>query len=258
VVGAQDFGSAGFDPWQREGPALPDEFPATVWMRIEKVRDFSPSQSRSALAELCEAYWRPVYAFIRRKGNDPDRAADLTQDFFALLIEPGALAAVTEGKGKFRSFLMAACTHFMSNQRTYDRALKRGGGRRPISIDQFKGEDWPRFEPFHELTPDRIFLREWATTLLNRVMITLEAEACSKGKARLFDRIRPTLLGREAAPRYAEIAADLGVSESTIKVAVHRYRNRYRVLLRDEIGRTLDDPAEINEELTTLIAALVD
>jgi DNA-directed RNA polymerase specialized sigma24 family protein len=257
-VGAQDSRNTGSEPWQSEQSKLAGQFPSTVWMRIEKVKDSTPSQARVALAELCAAYWRPVYAFICRKGNDPDRAADLTQDFFALLIEPGALAAVTAGKGKFRSFLMAACTHFMSNQRAYERALKRGGGRSPISIDQFRREDWFRFEPFHELTPDRIFLREWATTLLSRVMATLREESNRKGKGRLFDRIRPALLGSEASPCYAEIAADLGLSESTIKVAVHRFRNRYRLLLREEIGRTLDDPAEIDEEITTLIAALLD
>jgi RNA polymerase sigma factor (sigma-70 family) len=257
-VCAQDSRKTGSKPLPQEQTRPPDEFPVTAWTCIEKVKDSTSSQSRAALAELCEAYWRPVYAFVRRKGNDPDRAADLTQDFFTLLIEPGALAAVTEGKGKFRSFLMAACTHFLSNQRTYERALKRGGGRSPVSIDQVKGEEWLRLEPFHELTPDRIFMREWATTLLERVMATLRAEAYQKGKARLFDRIRPTLLGREASPCYAEIASDLGMSESSIKVAVHRYRSRYRLLLRDEIARTLDDPAEIDEEITTLIAALVN
>ncbi len=255
-MGAEDSKDAASEPWEQERAKRPDEFPLTAWTRIGKVKDATPSQSRTALAELCEAYWRPVYAFIRKKGNDPHRAADLTQGFFALLIEPGALAAVTEGKGKFRSFLMAACTHFMSNQRTYERALKRGGGRFTISIDQFKGEEWLRLEPFHELTPDRIFLREWAATLLRRVMSRLEAEAEAKGRARLFERIRPALLGREASPQYREIAADFGLSEATIKVAVHRYRNRYRLLLRDEIARTLDDPAEIDEEITTLIAAL--
>jgi len=257
-VGAQDSRQAGTESQEQEGPKPPDVFPQTAWTRIEKVKDATPAQSRTALAELCEAYWRPVYAFIRRKGNDRHRAADLTQGFFALLIEPGALADVDAGKGKFRYFLMAACTHFMSNQRTYERALKRGGGRSPISIDKFKGEDWLRLEPFHELTPDRIFLREWATTLLHRVMATLQAEAHRKGNARLFDRIRPVLLGSEASPGYAEIASDLGVSESSIKVAVHRYRHRYRMLLREEIARTLDDPAEIENEITTLIAALTD
>jgi DNA-directed RNA polymerase specialized sigma24 family protein len=256
-MSARDSRKTGLEPPPSVRPRPSDEFPPTAWTRIEKVKDSTPCQSRAALAELCDAYWRPVYAFIRQKGNDPDRAADLTQGFFTLLIVPGALADVTQGKGKFRSFLMAACTHFLSNQRIYERALKRGGGRSPISIDQFHCEDWLRLEPFHQLTPDRIFLREWATTLLHRVMSTLQAEAYRKGKNRLFDRIMPTLLGTEACPCYAEIAADLGVSESNIKVAVHRYRSRYRLLLRDEIARTLDDPDEIDEEITTLIAALV-
>lgn len=240
---------------QRAGPA--DAFPPTTWTRIEKVKDANSSHSRQALAELCEAYWRPVYAFIRRKGNDPDRAADLTQGFFTLLIEPGALKDVTAEKGKFRSFLMACCTHFMSNQRAYERAIKRGGGRSPISIDQLKGEAWLRLEPFHELTPERIFLREWATTLLERVLATLEKESRQKGNSRFFERIRPVLLGRDASLSYASIAAELGFSESRIKVAVHRYRNRYRLLLREEIARTLDDPAQVEEEITTLIAALL-
>jgi RNA polymerase sigma factor (sigma-70 family) len=233
-----------------------DEFPSTIWTRIEKVRDSTAAESRDALAALCEAYWQPVYAFIRHKGNNPDRAADLTQDFFTFLIEPGALTAVSEGKGKFRSFLMAACTHFLSNRRVYERALKRGGGRSPISIDQLNAEDSRGPQPFHELTPERIFLRHWATTLLDRVMTRLQSEAHTKGKVRLFDQIRSTLLGREPSRSYAEIAAALGVSESHVKVAVHRYRNRYRVLLRDEIARTVDDPREVEQEITTLIEAL--
>jgi RNA polymerase sigma-70 factor (ECF subfamily) len=257
VVGTLDSRTTGSEIPQREPVKSSSEFPSTIWMRIEKVRDSSAAQSREALAELCEAYWHPLYAFIRHKGNDPDRAADLTQDFFTLLIEPGALAAVTEGKGKFRSFLMAACTHFLSNQRVYAQALKRGGGHPPVSIDQLAAEDRLRNEPFHEMTPERIFLRQWATTLLDRVMARLRSEASLKGKAALFDQIRPALLGREAAS-YARISANLRVAETTVKVAVHRYRARYGELLRQEIARIVDDPAEIEEEITTLIQALAD
>jgi RNA polymerase sigma-70 factor (ECF subfamily) len=227
-------------------------------MRIEKVGDLAPSQSREALAELCETYWQPIYAFIRYKGNSPDRAADLTQDFFALLIEPGALAAVSQGKGKFRSYLMAACTHFLSNQRVYERALKRGGGRSPVSIDQRVAENRLGNEPFHELTPERIFMRQWATTVLDRVMCKLRSEAELKGKAGLFDQIKSALLGRELSASYAEIASTLGMTETNIKTAVHRYRNRYRVLLSDEIARTVDDPEEVDHEITTSIEALTN
>jgi RNA polymerase sigma-70 factor (ECF subfamily) len=225
-------------------------------MTVEKARDSGPAQSRQALEQLCQAYWQPVYAFIRRKGNDPDRSADLTQDFFALLLEPGALAAVTERKGKFRSFLMAACTHFLSNRRVYERALKRGGGRQFLSIDQLDVEARLRLEPFHEITPERVFLRRWATTLLNRVMIQLKSEADAKGRSRLFDQIRPAILSTGSAQRYAQISSKLGINEATVKVAVHRYRARYRQLLREEIARTVDDPAHIEEEISTLFEAL--
>jgi DNA-directed RNA polymerase specialized sigma24 family protein len=257
-VGSSESESTGSERPQSVSPRPPDQFPSTVWMRIEKARDPGAPQSGEALAELCEAYWQPVYAFLRRKGNDPDRAADLTQDFFALLIEPGALASVTQGKGKFRSFLMAACSHFLSNRRIYERALKRGGGRGSISIDQLLAEDRFRLEPFHELTPERIFLRQWAQTLLDRVMGRLQSEAYVKGKSNLFDQIRPVLLGTQVVPSYAQISTALGVSETVVKVSVHRYRTRYRELLREEIARTVDDPAEIEEEINTLIQALAE
>src|SRR5271157_4577773 len=235
-----------------------EEFPSTIWMRVEQAKQSTAPQSQEALAELCEAYWHPVYAFIRRKGNDPDRAADLTQGFFTVLIETGALAAVTPEKGRFRSFLMAACTHFLCNQRVHECALKRGGGRFLVSIDQLKAEDRLRHEPFHEMTPEKTFVRQWALTLLDRVMATLQAEAALKGKSQVFEQVRPVILGREAVPSYAQIAAQLGLSETTLKVTLHRYRARYRALLRDEIARTVDDPADIEQEITTLIQALAD
>ncbi len=152
---------------------------------------------------------------------------------------------------------MAACSHFLSNQRVYEQALKRGGRRSLISFDQAKSEDSLRLEPFHEETPERIFLRAWATNLLNRVMSALKEEARLKGKERLFERIWPSLFEKLASPTYAEVGAELGMSESSVKVSAHRYRNRYRVLLRQEIANTVDDPAQIEEEITTLLDALV-
>ncbi len=235
-----------------------EEFPSTVWMRIEQVKEATAARSRAALEELCEAYWHPVYAFIRRKGNDPDRAADLTQGFFTALLETGAFTAVTPEKGRFRSFLMAACTHFLCNQRVHEQALKRGGGRCLISMDQLKAEDRFNHEPFHELTPEKTFLRQWALTMLDRVMGRLQAEAEAKGKSKVFEQMRPVILGREATASYAEISEKLGMSETTVKVTVHRYRGRYRALLREEISRTVHDPADVEEEITTLIQALAD
>jgi DNA-directed RNA polymerase specialized sigma24 family protein len=233
-----------------------EEFPSTIWVRVEQAKQSTAPQSQEALAELCKAYWHPVYAFIRRKGNDPDRAADLTQSFFTVLIETAALSAVTQEKGRFRAFLMAACTHFLCNQRVHDRALKRGGGRFHVSIDQLKAEDRLSREPFHEMTPEKTFVRQWALTLLDRVMARVQAEAALKGKTHVFEEVRPVILGREAAPSYAQISAKLGMSETTLKVTVHRYRARYRALLRDEIGRTVSDPADVEQEITTLIEAL--
>jgi DNA-directed RNA polymerase specialized sigma24 family protein len=249
-----------FNSSSQQGPeekAHSEEFPSTVWIRIEQAKDPAQPRSHEALTELCEAYWHPVYAFIRRKGNDPDRAADLTQGFFTLVLETRALATVSPEKGRFRSFLMAACSHYLSNQRAYNRALKRGGGRSLLSIDHLKAEDRLSREPFHEMTPERIFLRQWAWTLLDRTTARLHSEADAKGKAQLFNKIRPILLGREKGPTYAEISSALGLSEAVIKVTVHRYRNRYRELLRDEISRTVDDPAEIDQEISTLFEALL-
>ncbi|MGC8640043.1 MAG: RNA polymerase sigma factor [Isosphaeraceae bacterium] len=211
----------------------------------------------SAQADCKPLYWHPVYAFIRRKGNNPDRAADLTQGFFISLIETAALFTVAPEKGRFRSFLMAACSHYLSNQRIYDRAMKRGGGHRLISIDQLKAEDRLSREPFHEVTPERIFLRQWALTLLERAGARLRLEAAARGKAQLFDQVWPVLRGREEGPSYAEIAGALGLSEAVVKVTVHRYRNRYRELIRDEISRTVDDPRDIDQEIATLFQSLL-
>ena len=171
------------DRLRPRSPTQDEDFPSTIWLRVESAKDPETPHAREALGELCEAYWQPVYTFIRRKGHDPDQALDLTQGFFALLVEPGALGTVTPAKGKFRSFLMAACTHFLSNQRVYERALKRGGGRRRVSIDHSEAESWMRHEPFHELTPERAFVRQWALTLLDRTMARLEAEASPKSKS---------------------------------------------------------------------------
>ena len=227
-------------------------------MRIEQAREPGANRPREAIAELCRDYWHPVYAFIRRKGNDPDRAADLTQDFFTLLLEPGALDGVTPAKGKFRSYLMAVCSHFLANRRTYDRALKRGGGRVAVSIERLAAEQRFAAEPFHEETPERIFLREWARTVLDRAMARLEAETVRKGNPRLLERVKGALLGTELTEPYAEIAASLGINETAVKVAVHRFRARLRDYIRSEIARTVDDPGEIEEEITTLIRVLHD
>ncbi len=217
--------------------------------------DPAEPEARAALAALCGRYWYPLYAFIRRRGHDPSSAEDLVQGFFAALLEKEGLSSVNRSKGRFRSFLMAACSHYLSNRRDHDRALKRGQGRVFVPIDSLEAEDRYRREPTHELTAERLFERRWATTLLDHVLERLGAEMSAAGKGRLFEALRPALLGSVNRLPYASIATELGCSESAARLAAHRLRARYRALLRQEIARTLADPEDVNDEIRDLFAA---
>ncbi len=221
-------------------------------------RDGDATEAREALEALCATYWYPLYAFVRRKGHDVDVAQDLVQGFLTRLLEKGDLAAVERSKGKFRSFLMAACTHYLANQAKHDRALMRGGGRLPISIDRLAAEGRYGREPAHTLTAERLFERQWALTLLENVIKALAAEMTRAGKARDFEVLRPALLGGAERTPYREIAAALNVSENAARTAAHRIRRRYRELLREEVERTLADPSDLDEEIRSLFASLGD
>jgi RNA polymerase sigma-70 factor (ECF subfamily) len=218
------------------------------------VGDRSAPGAREALAELCAAYWYPLYAFIRRRGHDPEAAEDLVQGFFAALLERDSLAAVDRTKGRFRSFLVAACAHYLSNRRDHERALKRGRGQAIVPIDVATAEDRYVREPAHELTAERLFERRWATTLLEHVLGRLESEAAAAGKAPMFEALKPALLGSAERLSYARIAADLNCSDGAARGTVHRLRARYRTLLRQEVARTLDDPSAVDEEIRDLFA----
>jgi RNA polymerase sigma-70 factor (ECF subfamily) len=172
------------------------------------------------------------------------------------LLEKRDLVSIDRGKGKFRSFLMAACTHYLANQRDHDRAKKRGGGRGVISIDRLNAEGRYGREPAHELTAERLFERQWALTLLERVVERLESEMVQAGKARQFAVLKPALLGGAARAPFSQIAIELGLSEDAARAAAHRLRKRYRDTLRDEVARTLDEPALVDEEIAALFAAL--
>jgi len=216
----------------------------------------SPSpQSRRALEELCASYWYPLYVFTRRRGHAADEAQDLVQGFFAYLLEKGTLATADEARGRFRTFLLAVYQRFLSHERERDRARKRGGDRRIVSIDAADAEDRYRREPFHELTPERIYERRYALTLLDRVLARLESDFVNRGRGELFDRLKPTLTGGDATG-YADLAAGLGMSPGAVKVAVHRLRRQYRDALREEIAQTVDGPEEIDDELNRLLEAL--
>jgi RNA polymerase sigma-70 factor (ECF subfamily) len=222
---------------------------------IVAARDGETAQAKAALAELCRAYWYPLYAYIRHQGHPADRAEDLTQEFFARLLEKDSLGMVDPEKGKFRSFLLAACRHFLANQHDHDRARKRGGGRRPLSIDFRDADGRYAHEPGHGETAERLFERRWALALLDQVLARLRGEYEAAGKGRLFECLKGRLTGDAGGP-HARTAAELGLSEGAVKVAVHRLRKRYRELLREEIAHTVDDPAQVEDEIRALFAAL--
>jgi RNA polymerase sigma factor (sigma-70 family) len=240
------------DPRESDRPRA--RFPTTHWSQVVKAGDRSAPGASAALAELCAAYWYPLYAFVRRRGHVPESAEDLVQGFFAALLEKGSLSTLDRTKGRFRSFLVAACSHYLANRHDHDRARKRGSGRVIVPIDAAVAEDRYRREPAHELTAERLFERRWATTLLDHVLGRLEAEMDAAGKASTFVALRPALLGSAERLAYAEIADELGCSEGAARTAVHRLRARYRTLLREEVARTLDDPDAVDEEIRELFA----
>jgi DNA-directed RNA polymerase specialized sigma24 family protein len=231
-------------------------FPTTRWSRIIRAGDPGDPVSRTALEDLCSDYWFPLYAFVRRHGVSYDEAEDIVQGFLADLLERGDLASLDQSKGRFRAFLRAACEHYLANCRDHDRAAKRGGGITIVSINRLDAENRYDREPAHGLTAERLFAKQWALTVLGRVLARLEAESIAAGKALLFARLRPVLQGDNLAPSYAMIGVELGMSDGAVRVAAHRLRSRYRELLRDEVGRTTDEPAAIDSEIRDLLAAL--
>jgi len=205
-----------------------------------------------ALATLCEAYWYPLYYYIRRRGYPQDEAQDLTQEYFATLLEKAYLRVADPARGRFRSFLLGSLNHFLANEWRRQSAQKRGGKRRPLPFDIESAESRYSREPAHNLTPERAYERRWAILLLEGVLSRLRGEYAAAGKAALFEHLAPCLEGRQGAA-YAEIARALGLSEGAVKVAVHRLRRRCRDLLRAEVAQTVGDPADLDEELRHLM-----
>jgi RNA polymerase sigma-70 factor (ECF subfamily) len=240
------------DPIDRSGRA---SFATTHWSIVLAARDRETPEARAALEALGTSYWYPLYAFVRRKGHDPDAALDLVQGFFARLLEKGGLGTVDPAKGRFRSFLMAACSNYLANQHDRQRALKRGG-RPPVALDAADAERRYAREPSHNLTPERLYLRRWATTLLDHVLERLEAEHIAAGKARQFEALKPALLGDSDAATYRQLGVAAGLSEGAARVAAHRMRLRYREILRGEVAQTIADPAEVEQEIRDLFSAL--
>jgi RNA polymerase sigma-70 factor (ECF subfamily) len=243
-------------PDSRFHPASAGRFATTRWSVIAAAQDPASPQAHEALAILCSSYWYPLYAYIRSQGYSADQSQDLTQGFFAGLLERHALEVVDRARGKFRSFLLAACKHYLAHERDRAQAQKRGGGRRFFSLDFANGEARYQAEPADAHTPEKLFARDWALTLLEQVLTRLRQEYVHKGKDRLFDHLRVFLLGEKDALPYGQVAHELGMTEGAVKLAAHRLRLRLRELVCEEIARTVDDAADIDEEIRELFTAL--
>ena len=231
-------------------------FATTHWSVVLAARDGSLSTTGTALETLCRTYWSPVYAFIRRDGHSPEDAEDLTQEFFRKLLERKYLRHLVHQEGKFRSFLLKFAQHFLSDERDRVRAQKRGGGREIISFDALTPEERARLEPSDALTPERAFEQQYVHSLVRQAQVKLRSEYVAGGKEALYEILKGIEPGERGARSYAEIAAHLHTTETAIKVAVHRLRQRHRELLRAEIAQTVATPIELEQETQYLASVL--
>lgn len=242
----------------RETPRAPAGcFVTTHWSVVVAAGQSDTTRSQAALEKLCRAYWFPLYAYARRRGYSVEDAQDLTQEFFARVLEHQWLARADQAKGRFRTFLLTAMGRFLANEWDKVRALKRGGGHRNIPIQLDAAETRYGVEPAADTrTPEQAFEYRWALALLDEVVGQLEAEFHSRGQADMFTALKPCLVGDRASQPYAELAGKLGMEEGAVKVAVHRLRQRYRELLRAEIANTVDSPGEVDAEMRHLFNVL--
>jgi DNA-directed RNA polymerase specialized sigma24 family protein len=231
-------------------------FATTHWSVVVEAGQNNSPRAFEAMTQLCRTYWYPLYAYVRRKGYPALDAQDLTQEFFARLLARNYVTAADRQKGKFRSFLLGTFEHFLAKEWRRAHAQKRGGGQSAFSLDEMDAENRYLLEPAHELTPAKIFDRRWATTLLERAMMRLGEECRADQKGDLFEKVKPLLSGDSADVSYAEMALSLNKSEGAFKVAVHRLRQQYGELVRAEIAQTVASPAEVDQELHYLLAAL--
>ncbi|RPJ75223.1 MAG: sigma-70 family RNA polymerase sigma factor [Acidobacteria bacterium] len=243
---------------QSGGPSVHGgrRFATTRWSQVLAAGQDPDAAGAQALADLCEAYWYPLYAYVRRWGFDADQAQDLTQQFFARLLEKHYLRDADPTRGRFRSFLLASLRHFLSNERDRAGAVKRGGRVAVLSLEMEGAEGRYSLEPPDEDTPERVFERRWAMTLLERTLARLRREFREAGKAGQLARLEGYLTGERDTLPYAELSRELGMSEGAIKVAVHRLRRRFGALLREEIGETVSDPSQVDDEIRELFRVL--
>ena len=233
----------------------PIAFSTTNWSVVLEEQGQSPA-AQEALEKLCRTYWRPVYSFIRRDGTGPEEAEDLTQSFFALLLERRNFDAVRKEKGRLRSYLLTSLKHFLVSEHRRAVTLKRGKGQHPVPLDELSGAERSDMEPADHMTADRVYERRWALTLMEQVLRRLKDEYCTTGNAALFDSLKKLLPDEPGAQSRADIATELGMTDNALRQAFHRFRQRYQLLLREEIGHTVAVASDIEDELRHLISVL--
>jgi DNA-directed RNA polymerase specialized sigma24 family protein len=239
-----------------ETPGGQNRFATTQWSLVLAAGRHGSAGAEEALARLCSLYWYPVFAFVRRRGHPKDAAEDLTQGFFTRLIEKGALGHADRNRGRFRSFLLTACQHYLSNERDRAQAEKRGGGLLPVSIDIAAAEGRYERALAHGETPERLYDRQWCLVLLAGVLDDVHEDYKTAGKGRLFERLKDFLTGDDDAGTHADAARDLGMTPAAVKVAVHRLRRRYREALRRRVADTVETDQEIDDEIRHLLKTL--
>lgn len=244
-------------PGEKEVPSGGGDFHTTHWSMVLLAGQTKVPQADEALESLCRTYWNPLYAYVRRQGHSPHDAQDLTQDFFTRLLEKKYLALASRERGRFRSFLLKSLQHFLVNEWHRGQSQKRGGGREIFSLDDEAAERSYLQQPAADtLAPESLYDKLWAMTLLERAMERLGADFAAAGRRELFTRLKPLLLAEGNGESYRQAAGVLGLSEGAMKVAVHRIRQRFREAVRAEIAQTVATPAEVDEELRCLVAAM--
>jgi RNA polymerase sigma factor (sigma-70 family) len=242
----------GSAPDTRKGAA---QFTSTHWSVIVEAQGESPA-AQEALEKLCHIYWRPIYSFVQRQGIAPEEAEDVTQAFFADLLEHRSLTAVRKEKGRFRSYLLGALKYFLADERRRAMAIKRGKGQRLIPLEELSANERTGMEPTDPLTAEQIYERRWASTVLERVLGLLKNEYVAAGNATLFDSLKQLLPDEPGSPSQADIAGQLGMTANAVRQAFHRFRQRYQLLLREEIAHTVATPGDVEDELRHLIAVV--
>lgn len=231
-------------------------FATTHWSVVLSARDEETAISGAALEILCKTYWNPVYAYVLRQGYSPADAQDMTQGFFARLLMKNGLQSVAREKGKFRTFLLVALNHFLVNEWTRGQTQKRGGGCTRVPLTGHSAETRHLADPADHLTAEKLYDRRWAMALLDRVLERLSEEFAAAGKAAVFDKLKDSLMAEKGAIPHSGVAAELGMSEGAVRVAVHRLRGRFRELFREEVSHTVGSDEEIDDEIRHLLAAL--